>query len=75
MFMAYNSQVTLLVAKAVRILGSQAELAKACGCSQQMISAVATGDRRMKAELASKIDQATHGVVPKHELCPEVFDG
>jgi DNA-binding transcriptional regulator YdaS (Cro superfamily) len=73
--MAYNSEITLLVAKAVKILGSQELLAKACGCSQQTISAVLTGERRLKAELAHRIDRATDGQVPKRELCPEIFDG
>jgi len=73
--MAFNSLTTLLVSKAVKILGSQAELATACGCSQQTISAVLKGDRRLKAELASQIDRATNGQVSRQELLPDIFLG
>lgn len=66
--------VSELMLKAIKIRGSQAELAKACGCSQQTISAVKTGQRGVKAELAHMIDLATSGQVPKHQLCPAIFD-
>jgi DNA-binding transcriptional regulator YdaS (Cro superfamily) len=69
-----NSEQSLLIWQAIQIAGSQKRLANECGCSQQLISSLATGERAVKAELAHKIDSATNGRVPKHKLRPDIFD-
>lgn len=63
-----------LIAKAVESVGSQAKLATAAGCSQQLISLLLQGKVRVSAENAIKIDAATNGEVSKHDLRPDVFE-
>lgn len=65
--------VQVLVQKAVVTLGSQAKLATAAGCSQQLISQLVNGEIGVTAETAQKIDAATNGAVSKHDLRPDIF--
>jgi DNA-binding transcriptional regulator YdaS (Cro superfamily) len=65
--------VQTLIGKAVESVGSQAKLATAAGCSQQLISQLLQGKVGITAETAQKIDAATNGTVSKHELRPDIF--
>lgn len=58
---------------AVREHGSQAKLAAALGCSQQLVSQMLTGRVRVTAEMAVKLDAATGGKVSRHHLRPDIF--
>jgi DNA-binding transcriptional regulator YdaS (Cro superfamily) len=62
-----------LIEKAVEQKGSQAKLATAAGCSQQLISQLLKGEVGVTAETALKIDAATNGTVSKHDLRPDIF--
>lgn len=64
--------LTDLIKHAVRLHGSQAKLAAEIGCSQQQISYL-LGAKRISAEMAIKLDQATNGAVPRHALRPDIF--
>jgi DNA-binding transcriptional regulator YdaS (Cro superfamily) len=57
---------------AVLARGSQAKLADAMGCSQQQISYLLKA-KSISAEMAIKIDEATHGEVSRHDLRPDLF--
>lgn len=60
--------------RAVALLGSQAKLAQAVGCSQQYISwLLADANRRISAEMSIDFDRATDGTVSKHDLRPDIF--
>lgn len=62
------------IARAVELLGSQAKLAQAAGCSQQYISwLLADEKRRISAEMALAFDKATDGTVSKHDLRLDIF--
>lgn len=62
------------VDRAVALLGSQAKLAQAAGCSQQYISwLLSDTSRRISAEMAIAFDKATDGAVSKHQLRPDIF--
>jgi DNA-binding transcriptional regulator YdaS (Cro superfamily) len=61
------------IGRAVDRLGSQAKLAAASGCSQQLISLLLKGKIGITAETAMKIDEATGGAVSKHDLRPDIF--
>jgi DNA-binding transcriptional regulator YdaS (Cro superfamily) len=63
----------IAIREAVNIAGTQALLADAAGCSQQTISDIMTGKRRLSAEIAIKISKATG--VPAHALRPDLFEG
>lgn len=65
--------VELLIGQAVESVGSQAKLATAAGCSQQLISQLLAGKVGITAETAIKIDAATNGTISKHELRPDIF--
>jgi len=62
-----------LIQKAIGIVGSEAKLAAACGVSQPAINGAKKAGR-VSARIARRIDEATKGAVPKHALCPDVFD-
>lgn len=58
--------------KAIQIAGSQCELAKATGVSQQMISKLLNNsDFPISPKTAVAIEQATNGKVTRKELKPE----
>lgn len=65
--------VQTLIGNAVTSLGSQAKLAAAAGCSQQLISQLLNGEVGITAETALKIHAATNGEVSKHDLRPDIF--
>ena len=66
------SDVTELLQVAISQLGSEAKLGAAAGYSQNAIwSAKRTG--RVSAELASAIDKATGGAVPRWRLRPDLW--
>lgn len=65
--------VQTLIGKAVDSFGSQAKLATAAGCSQQLISQLLKGEVGITAEMAQKIDRATGGAVSKHDLRADIF--
>lgn len=62
-----------LVAKAVRLVGSQKVLAEHLGCSQQQISFLMTHAAEISAEDAIGIHRATHGKVPASALRPDLW--
>lgn len=63
------------ISAAIEIVGSQAKLADAIGVKQQTISKLFTGERkRVSAEIAVGIHNATSGKVPKWVLRPDLFD-
>ncbi|XTZ40036.1 transcriptional regulator [Salmonella enterica] len=51
----------------------QAELASMAGCSQSMVSLVATGRSQLSPEKALRIAEATNYVVTPHELRPDIY--
>jgi DNA-binding transcriptional regulator YdaS (Cro superfamily) len=62
-----------LVAKAVRIVGSQTALAEQLGRSQQLISFLCTRAREISPEDAIGIHRATRGKVPASMLRPDLW--
>lgn len=60
------------VRRAVDLHGSQAKLAERIGCSQQQISYLMKA-RRITADMALKLHEATDGAVSKHTLRPDIF--
>lgn len=63
-----------LVAKAIALFGAERFLARRIGVSQQHVNRLLNRKQRITAEVAIKIDRATEGKVPKHELRPDLFD-
>ncbi|MFM2005148.1 MAG: hypothetical protein RLZZ09_803 [Pseudomonadota bacterium] len=61
-----------LINAAVEHCGSQKKLADAAGCSQQQISYLLKATT-ITAEMSIKIDEATGGVVSRHDLRPDLF--
>ncbi|RWI33430.1 MAG: helix-turn-helix domain-containing protein [Mesorhizobium sp.] len=61
------------IKRAVDLLGSQAKLAHAAGCSQQYISLLLQGKTGLSAEKAIDFERATDGAVTKSELRPDIF--
>ncbi len=62
------------IEQAIKIVGSQAELARRCRCSQQTISKVLNREIAVAAELARDIDLATGGAVPRWKMRPDLWD-
>jgi len=60
-----------LIDKAVEIAGSQVKLADATGYSQNLISLITLGKRRVSAEFAIALEHAT-GIV-RCEFRPDLF--
>lgn len=63
------------IGKAIQLHGSQAKLAKAAGCSQQLISQIHQGKTGVSAEMALAFEKATEGAISRHELRPDIFGG
>lgn len=63
-----------LIQAAIKTCGNQKALAEAAGVEQQTISKLLNRQRRITGEMAAKIDRATRGAVPKHQLRPDLFD-
>lgn len=60
--------------KAIDILGSQAELARAVGKRPGHVWAWLHRDGKVPAEMCRLIEAATNGQVRRHELRPDLFD-
>lgn len=61
------------IEQAVKLLGSQAKLAHAAGCSQQYISLLLQGKTGLSAEKAIDFERATDGRISKNVLRPDIF--
>lgn len=62
------------LARAIKVVGSQAELARRCKCAQQHISKLLNREVSISAEIAKAIDVATDGAVPCWLLRPDLWD-
>jgi DNA-binding transcriptional regulator YdaS (Cro superfamily) len=62
-----------LIKKAIKKAGSQAELAKRLGLSQQGVSYLLNQATRVSGETAVAIDRFTGGEVRKEDLRPDIF--
>jgi DNA-binding transcriptional regulator YdaS (Cro superfamily) len=60
--------------KAIKIAGSQTELARLSKISQAAIWKMAKGHSRCSGESAVKIEKALNGAITRHELRPDLFD-
>lgn len=60
------------IQRAIEAAGSQAKLAELSGFSQQLISKLLTGDRKISATTALGISRATGGKVLLADLMPEI---
>jgi DNA-binding transcriptional regulator YdaS (Cro superfamily) len=58
---------------AVLLVGSQAKLAKAMGCSQQKVSWLLTSADHIDAEDALAVQRATDGAVSASDLRPDLW--
>lgn len=61
--------ITPPLEKAISIAGSEAKLAKLCGCAQQTINKLRHGKLSLDADWAIKIARAVNGAVPAEQLC------
>ncbi len=61
------------IERAVAIVGSQAELARACGVTDQAVSKWRAGTSRPGLEACRAIEQATDMAVRRQDLRPEWF--
>lgn len=59
--------------KAIDKAGSQKALAEAIGISQQGVSYIITGAKKVPAEVAVAIDRFTDGEVSKADLRPDLW--
>lgn len=62
-----------LIEQAIKAVGTQAELAKRIGLTQQGISYLLNGAARVSGETAVAIHRATKGRVSKKALRPDLF--
>lgn len=58
---------------AVRVVGSQAKLARAIGVSQVFVSQMCSNLKAIPPKLCSKIELATQRKVSRAQLRPDVF--
>lgn len=58
----------------IKQAGSQSELAASLGISQQNVSRLMTRGKRVSAELAVKIEEATKGEIKRSDLRPDLFN-
>jgi DNA-binding transcriptional regulator YdaS (Cro superfamily) len=70
---SHVSKLHQLVAKAVRIVGSQTALAKQIGKTPQLVSFLATRATKISPEDAIGIHRATRGQVPASLLRPDLW--
>ncbi|MBJ9257265.1 helix-turn-helix domain-containing protein [Citrobacter amalonaticus] len=59
---------------AIEIVGSQQKLADACGVKQPSVWAWLHGKKKVSAENAKRIELATNGNVPAHQVRPDLSD-
>lgn len=64
-----------LIREAIKILGTQAALAREAGLTQQGISYLLNDAEQVSAETAVAIHKATNGRVSKEALRPDLFRG
>lgn len=62
-----------LIAKAVKIVGRQSDLAQRIGVAQQTVSKLLNGEIRCSAEQAVAIHHATQGEVSASDLRPDLW--
>ena len=68
-----DSDTNPLVAEAIALAGnSESKLAAAAGCSQVAINK-AKKAKRVSAEMAVRIEQATDGKIPRWRLRPDLW--
>lgn len=67
------SEFRNLIARAVKLKGSQQKLAEAAGCTQQQISYLLNEASGISAEMALKMERATDGAVSRHDLRPDIY--
>jgi DNA-binding transcriptional regulator YdaS (Cro superfamily) len=63
------------LARAIQLMGSQAKLARAIGCSPAKISSLTLTDKPVRAEDAIAIERATNGAVSAASLRPDLWPG
>ena len=59
--------------KAISILGSQSELARAIKTKQQNVWYWLNVSKEVPPKYAIPIEQATDGEVSRHEICPDIY--
>jgi DNA-binding transcriptional regulator YdaS (Cro superfamily) len=64
-----------LIKRAIKIAGSQEELAAATGLTQQGISYLLNDAKKVSGEAAVAIHKATNGQISKEDLRPDLFKG
>lgn len=62
-----------LIRKAIERAGSQAELARRLGLSQQGVSYLLNRAPRVSGEIAVALDKFTGGEIRKEDLRPDIF--
>ncbi len=62
------------IQEAIRLVGSQAALARHCDCAQQTISKMLLRQISIAPILAKKIDEVTNGKVPRWQLRPDLWE-
>lgn len=67
-----NTPVKELLKAAIKQAGSEAKLAAAAGCSQNAIWAAKRAGR-VSAEMATRVEIATAGAVPRWKLRPDLW--
>jgi DNA-binding transcriptional regulator YdaS (Cro superfamily) len=65
----------LYLQRAIRIVGGQTALARACGrgCKQQHVWNWLNRDLKVPAEFVLAIEHATRGLVTRHQLRPDIY--
>ncbi len=68
-----TAKANLHVETAIKILGSQTALAKACGVKQGNVWNWLYRDKKITLENAFKIEKATKGKVTQKDMRPDLF--
>lgn len=61
------------IRRAVEIVGGQAELSRRIGMSQPSVHDLCHRTKRLRADVAIRIEEATNGEVSRSDLLPDVF--
>jgi DNA-binding transcriptional regulator YdaS (Cro superfamily) len=64
---------TRALSKAIELVGGQVALSKKLGVTQQTISYWLTTSKKVPAEFAKPIEEATGGTVTRKQLRPEIY--
>ncbi|PIU08182.1 MULTISPECIES: YdaS family helix-turn-helix protein [unclassified Methylobacterium] len=62
-----------LIREAVKLVGSQARLARALGISQPRVNQLARRTSCCSAEVAIAVERATQGAIPRWKLRPDLW--